>query len=130
MVLAHSKSLLVSALFTVLLITVQMAAAQTHFTLSEIDNGYILLNEETGTLSVCTQSGAKLICEPASREQPSAKQKQPDTAKPQVKTLAYYFNKYVSEDIQANSTAFFATVTKRLFDMVDELKATYKASKA
>lgn len=128
MVLAHSKSLLVSTLFAAQLITVQMAAAQTHFTLSEIDNGYILLNEETGALSVCTQSGAKLVCEPASKEHPSAQQKQPDTAKSQVKTLPYYFNKYVSEDFQAKSSAFFATVTKRLFDMVDELKTTYKAS--
>ncbi|MEP3265574.1 MAG: hypothetical protein ABJM86_01285 [Hyphomicrobiales bacterium] len=130
MFIAHSKSLFTSALFAALLISAQMAAAQTHFTLSEIDNGYILLNKETSALSVCTKFGDELVCDPASREQPSAQQEQLDTSKPQVKTLAYYFNKVFSADFQANSSTFFANVTKRLFDMVDEIKAAYKATNA
>lgn len=128
MVLAHSKSLFASALFAALLITAQMAEAQTRFTLSEIDNGYILLNKETGALSVCTKFGDELICDAASREQQSIDQEQPDAPKPEIKTLAYYFDKFFSADFQANSSAFFANVTKRLFDMVDELKAAYKAN--
>ena len=53
MVLFQNKKLLVLAFlsFGWFFIT-QPSVAKTRFTLSKIDNGYILLNQETGALSI------------------------------------------------------------------------------
>lgn len=125
--LAHTKQLILATLCISLLFVATATQAQTRFTLSEIDNGYILLNQETGTLSICEKDGAELICNAASKPQKPAGDKKA-SGKNEVKNIDYYFNRLFSAGFQKNSSDFFAELTKRLFDMTDAIKEPFKAA--
>jgi len=137
---------------------VQSAAAQTRFSLSEIDNGYLLLDQKTGVISICTRSPAKpdseLNCATAPndrkelearlstleaelatlREKLAAINAQDRRAqaveKPasQEKNVQYYWRALFSEELREKISGFFTQSTKRLFEMVDAMKSAYKES--
>ena len=139
--IAHKKLFVLTTLTVVLLITAQPLMAETRFTLNEIDNGYIMLNQETGVISVCTKTDTELFCKARSREltqsdtkelssKNTVSKEQSDSPKRPTKTLYYYFKEYYSEELQAKSSAFYGELTKRLYKMVDEIKALNKAPNA
>lgn len=126
MFITHPKPIILMLLFAALLIAAKPATAQKRFTLSEIDDGYIMLNQETGIISVCVKSGANLTCNTISNYQKTPIEAKIGPPAKQVQNLRYYFNQFFSLQFQAKSSAFFKQLAKRLFDMTDELKAHYK----
>lgn len=114
------------SLFAALLMAAKPATAQKRFTLSETNNGYIMLNQETGIIFVCVKSGANLTCDTISNYQKTPIEAKIDTPAKQVKNLRYYFNQLFSSKFKAKSSNFFRQLAKRLFDMTDELKEHHK----
>lgn len=127
MVLFQNKKLLVLAFlsFGWFFIT-QPSVAQTRFTLSKIDNGYILLNQETGALSICTKEGEELICDAASSDQQAGSKEVADTKANETQNLSAYFTQFFSATLKEKGSAFYAELTKRLYKMVDDIKTPYK----